>query len=178
MILFLCNEMKWFVVSIAYVYVYMRNIFIFILAVVFFSCKKEKGCPATDYVYEYKQNAKIDTTSQYGQFFAFISSGNRLVFNYEMIGTECPDKIDGGAGDILVFEVITGTDSFSYTTSDFQNIKCYDRPICALCETNSFIPSSGTIEGRRIGNGTWQVNASLVLTNNRQLNFSNIFISN
>ncbi len=156
----------------------MRRIFILILVAVSFSCKKEKDCPATDYVYEYKQNAKIDTASQYGHFLAFISSGDRLVFNYKMIGTECPDKVDGGFGDILMFEVMAGTDSFSYTTSDFQNIKCYYRSICALCETNSFVPSSGTIKGSRNGNGTWQVSASLLLANNRQLNFSNSFTSN
>lgn len=156
----------------------MRSVFIFILAIIFFSCKKENECPTTDYVYEYQLNSKVDTASQQGHFFAFISSGNKLVFNYEMSATECPDKIDGGSAETLVFEVETGTDSFSYTTSDFQNIKCYYRPICALCESNSFIPTSGTIQGRRKGDGKWQVSASLILTNNRPLNFSNTFTSN
>ena len=154
----------------------MRYFVILVILLIFFKCRKDDGCGADEYNYNISMYSKIDTVLYPDHLTAFISRGEKLVFNYMKFS--CPKiiTVDGGNGEALIFEISPLINSFSYKTSDLAAIKCYYRPICAVCDTESYIPISGSIEGKEISERKWEVTANLVLKDGKKLNFSNLFI--
>ena len=159
----------------------MKAILFFIsLIILITGCEKKdnSGCSGQQYSYTFNNNKQIDTVRHSsGSFFATINSGSNLVFKYEYISSVCASIADDGHTDVLIFEIPAGSTSFELKQPvDFQNSKCYFTRTCFCANVSSRLVT-GTINGTRLFNNRWSVNASVTEpVNNISVSFNKQFV--
>ena len=148
----------------------MKLLFLPVLLLTFFSCKRnsDPNCTEEKSEYTFSNNKKIDTVHYPPTIFqATISAGASIVFSYNYSSRTCENIVDGGHADRLIFEVPAGSNSFEYNDDlDMQNGKCYFIRSC-FCANVTYRLVSGTIKGTRISDNQWtiQVNVTEPLSN-------------
>ena len=127
------------------------------------SCKKNE-CIRAEYSYTFSKNKKIDTTRA-GVYFltAQINPGTNTVFSYSLHGGSCPNRIDGGGGERLVFEISANTGNFNYANADLQGIECYYQNTTWGGTPDAVKVTQGTLQGNRISEDKWNIKVDLII---------------
>jgi len=154
--------------------------FIVIFLVTMTACtKKDRDCFTDSYSYTLLTNSMIDTiTIQNTIFTAVIKEGEKQVFRYRQMHT-CSEMADAGWGKELIFQVPQNSSSFKYVQQDFSTIRCYCHSFPEFGPVQqSQQPLSGSIEGKKVNNNTWQVTINVQVTSNERINITKQFSAN
>ncbi len=150
-----------------------------LLCIMVTACKKsdKQDCPSETQECQFKSNAAVDTVRMpAAALTAIAGNGNKLVFIYHHYYIACPNMIDGGSYETLLFEADPGTGHFSISNSeDLTTARCYFSAGNVLYMPDATRPVAGTIEGTKIDGHSWAVKISLTVMNNRSLMASGIF---
>lgn len=136
---------------------------------VFFSCKKNSnGCTRDIYSYEFYNNSKIDTISNYGELFYQINPGgdlaNDIVFEYTHKGPECEDWVDEEYTDKLVFKIASTSNSFYIQNDQLEAALCLFRKIAWWTDGATRI-RSGYIKGTKVSATKWDIEIDIQINN-------------
>jgi hypothetical protein len=162
----------------------MRKALLFILvaATISTACHKKssKQCPIDEYTYTFANSSRLDTTSRplsgtYSVLMVNVVPGDKRVFTYRRIHTECPEIADGDFTGILVFEADPTASHFEYSLDSLGAVKCYYETSCYGCG-GAIVPTGGTIKGSKTSDNKWKIDVDLKLGSSSVLKFSADFI--
>ena len=149
----------------------MRHIFLLTAILFCLSCSRHKsdnGCPEDTYRYKSLANSKIDTQTNNSYVSYNITSGDKLVFQYQHINNICQIPSDGGYTETLVFELPAGSSGFSVSDHDFKNINIWYRMSCFCPKTSDSPIERGTLSGHKSGTGVWHVQGTVTIPGKTQ----------
>ncbi len=141
------------------------TIFSILLCMLVFSCSKsDDEDQDTTKSYSYTENARLKIPDAETDFFVVtVDQGTNLVFNYQLVKEADPNLADSGYSESILFEVDAAVNEFSYSDEDLQQLNMYYRQICFCVNVESMVVTSGTIQGKRINQDTWQIKLAIAV---------------
>lgn len=140
-----------------------------ILMSVFVACSKPIGnCRPEEHSFLFEKEKEIDTTKMATQNHSFttynwqIRQGSNIVFKYLYSFKDCPQIADDEGLQTIIFEIPASATQFRI--ADSLALKAAKAIITLSCEcypTEPVLFTKGWIEGTRISDSKWEINASL-----------------
>jgi len=90
-----------------------------------------------------------------------ITEGENDVFEYTLIGAECPDIYDDEWGEILTFEISEEANNFEYSDEGITHTKCFFRQFGAWVNRQYEI-KNGMIKGEKLSEDEWKITVSII----------------
>jgi hypothetical protein len=146
----------------------MKRILVFlaVLLPVFSGCQEEDnpGCPDGECRFILHTQSMITTEVAHDNTWATIEEGDYLVFEYQFVFDDNPGIADDEYSDHLLFEIPKESDSFMIEGQDqLVAANTWFRRLC-YCFNADFNPvSSGTITGKKLASGAWQVSIDVTI---------------
>ncbi len=130
------------------------------------SCDKDDNCTPEKIHSTWTLGKEI--TSEYDtilqrDFFRIVDGENRL-FEYNRIDAQCDDVSDDEGGERLYFELDEQTADFSAVDEEILNLKCVYELFGAWVPFSPYQIKKGTIEGRKLSNSEWEIDAVVTTT--------------
>ncbi|NJB37779.1 hypothetical protein [Croceivirga sp. JEA036] len=135
------------------------TIFSIICCMLVLSCSKsDDEDQDTTKSYSYTENARLQIPDAETDFFVVtVGQGSNLMFTYELVKKADPNLADSGYSESILFELDAALNEFSYSDEDLQQLNMYYRQICFCVNTESIAITSGTIQGQRVNQDTWEI---------------------
>ena len=161
---------------------------IVLLSFLAFSCKKDKDklpeCPACNFTcldgteqdiftndcisnwtcqYDLHDNSKLEYISNANHDEALVKSGDKLVFETILNTQGTPNIADDEVTKTLYFEIDPTQESFSVEGDQLDLLNVRYQKSCFCSDVHFNKPSSGCMQGQKIDENHWQVQANLVI---------------